>query len=344
RTLGNLQVAPYAVTAPHGTRLDALLDPRTGLLAGVARGLDVIYRYEGQRRVGPCTLPFTVRRGDATTEVYADRQLASQPLAFPSGPPVSFAASGAVAHLEPGSLFRFGCRIEGVPARCVLDTGAAGLAMSLDLADQLGKKLLGQVELQGLGPVATAVVRADSLAMGAMRLGPALYAVIPDAGGLGADVVVGSDALARAVVRVDPRRHTVVFAPAGTPLAGTTLPLLFDGQIPRVPIVLGTNSVDLVLDTGDDASIDVNAPFLEQHPGLVRIRGRHAVVGVGGRGMVPAGSIARVDFGGINLSDVAADVNDLAQHPAPRIGAAFLAHFAFDMDYTEGRMSVRPLR
>lgn len=345
RPFGNLRVAPYAVTAPGGSRLDALLDPQTGLLAGVARDLDVIYRYEDQRRVGPLVLPFTVRRGDGSVETFADRQVVAAPLALPSGPPVTFARTSAAARLEPGALPRFACRIDGIDARCILDTGAAGLAMSLDLADRLGKKLVGETKLQGLGQVSTGVVRANSLGLGGMQIGPALFAVIPDVGGLGADVVVGSDGLARAVVRVDPGHRTIAFAPQGTALAGTSVSLRFDGSIPRVPVRLDSTAAELILDTGDDASIDLSAAFARDHSGLVQTTpAQRGILGVGGRGIVATGRIGHVEFAGADLVDVPADVNDSPQAPAPRIGAAFLTRFAFDLDYTEGRMTVRPVR
>ncbi len=192
RRLGSAAVAPYAVTAPHGAGLDALLDPTTGLLVAVARGNDVIYRYEDQRRVGPLMLPFNILRGDGTSETFNDRHVIDTPLTTPSGPPVTFGRTSEAIALEPGDLPRFPCRVDDVLARCVLDTGASGLAMSLDLADRLGKKLVGELELEGLGTMSSGVVRANSLTLGSMRLGPALFAILPDVGGFGADVLVGN--------------------------------------------------------------------------------------------------------------------------------------------------------
>ncbi|MGH7716333.1 MAG: aspartyl protease family protein, partial [Vulcanimicrobiaceae bacterium] len=240
RRLGDARVAPFAVTAPHGAELDALLDPRSGLLVGVAQGHTAIYRYADERRVGPLMLPFEVLQGDGTSQTFDDRQVVNAGLVPPAGPEVGFALKPAPIALAPGTLPRFPCRIEDVPARCVLDTGASGLAMSLTLADRLGKKLVGELDIEGLGAVASGVVRAESLQLGSMRIGPALYAVLPDAGGFGADVLVGTDAIDHAIVRIDPKRLTIEFVPPGSLTTGTRVPLSFEGFVPSVPIRLGS--------------------------------------------------------------------------------------------------------
>ena len=344
RRMEGAEVAPYAVTAPHGAELDALLDPVTGLLVGVAHGDRVVYRYEDQRQIGPLTLPFDIVRGDGTSETFDDRRILETPLRLPSGPRVSFAIPSETIALEPGILPRFPCRIEHVAARCVLDTGAPGLAMSLDLADRLGKKLVGAIDLEGLGTMSSGVVSADGLTLGSMRIGPALFAILPDVGGFGADVLVGSDVIARAVVRVDPKHHAIAFEPPGTQLEGSFVPLSFDGLTPSVPIRLEGATQNLVLDTGDNASIDLSADFERTHPGLVAPEARGNVIGVGGIGTRSMGHVGHVEFAGLAFTSVPADVTHGPRLPASRIGSAFLSHFAFDLDYTELRMSVRPPR
>jgi hypothetical protein len=339
RRLGNSSVAPFAVTAPHGAELDALLDPATGLLVAVAQGHDAIYRYGDLRRVGALTLPFEVLRADGTSQVYDDRQVVGAPLVPPSGPEVAFTRSLQPLSLIPGTLPYFPCRVEQVAARCVLDTGASGLAISLDLADRLGKSLVGELDLEGLGTVATGVVRAESLQLGSMLVGPALYAVLPDAGGFGADVLVGTDVLAHAVVRVDPQRRTIEFAPTGSPISGTRVPLAFDGFVPSVPIRLGRLDESLILDTGDSGSIDLSGEFAQGHPGLVETNRNRNVIGT-----QSIGRIGQVEFAGFPLTDVLAGVYKGATAPPSRVGNGFLSRFAFDLDYTELRMSVHTLR
>ena len=222
--------------------------------------------------------------------------------------------------------------------------GSLGARDELDLADRLGKKLVGELELEGLGTMSSGVVRASSLTLGSMRLGPALFAILPDVGGFGADVLVGNDAIARAVVRVDPQHRTIAFDPPGTPIEGTHVPLTFDGFTPSVPIRLGGTPESLVLDTGDNASIDLSDDFARTHPGLLTSKQRGNVVGVGGVGTRAIGRVGQVEFAGVALSNVLADVTKSARSPASRVGSVFLSRFAFDLDYTELRMSVRPPR
>jgi hypothetical protein len=192
--------------------------------------------------------------------------------------------------------------------------------------------------------MSSGVVRADSLTLGSMRVGPALFAILPDVGGFGADVLVGSDAIARAIVHVDPQRRTIAFEPPGSQIEGTHVPLAFDGFTPSVPIRIEGMAESFVLDTGDNASIDLSREFGRAHPDLIGTKERSNVVGVGGVATRSVGRIGHVEFAGVSLTNVPADVTNAPRSPASRVGSAFLAHFAFDLDYTELRMSVRPPR
>ena len=210
------------VTAPGGAPLDARFDGATGLVAAVvAPGGGTIVRFEDLRRVGGLMLPFKLRRADGTVESFEERSIDPSPLVPPAGPSATFDANGGEVALSSNGP-RFPCTVETQSATCLLDTGASGLSMSLDLADRLHKSPVATIALQGLGTVLSGVVRADSLRLGGMRLGPALYAVLPDAGGFKADVVVGADVIGRAVVRLDLHRRTIAFAPLGSPLTETS--------------------------------------------------------------------------------------------------------------------------
>lgn len=338
-------VVPVSVTAPDGESLDALLDPKTALLAGIARGSRVLFEYEDQRPVGSLILPMRVVWSDGSLERFEDRSVVTDPLTLPTGPPVTFVDSAPDARLEGGDIPRFPCRVEGVNVRCVLDSGASGLAMSLTLADRLHKPLLGQIALQGEGQLTSGVVRADSLDLGSLRVGSALFAVLPDVGGFDADVIVGADVIGLATVRIDPDRRTIRFDRPGSALEGTLVDLNFDGFTPTLPIELASVPSQLALDTGDASSIDLSTRFAEAHPGLFVAAVRRAVVGVGGRGTQATGTIADVEFAGFRLHGVAAGTTDVPGSPAPsRIGAAFLARFRVALDYAGARMSVRPVR
>jgi hypothetical protein len=341
--LAGSPIAPFAVTAPGGTTLRALLDPQTGLLSAIADGRQVLYEYRDQKRFGPLVLPTEIRRTAGATQRYTAREVVKEPLVAPTGPPVTFNDAAPVAKLD-GATPRFACRIDGVPARCLLDTGASGLAMSLDLADRLHLNPVGRIGIRGLGTVSSGVVRANALDLGSMRIGRALYAILPDAGGFGTDVVIGADVIAEAAVRLDFAHETIRFEPTGSRQSGAAIPLIFDGFTPKVPIELATTPCVLAVDTGDAASIDLSAAFSKEHPGLFVPTQKRTILGVGGRGVQAIGSV-NVTFADLHLRDVPVGVSDVpGGRSTDRIGAGFLSRFALYLDYASGRMSVQMLR
>lgn len=344
RALDDHPVRALAITTPDGATLQALIDPASALLRGIAReDGSVLLRYDDQRKVGPLTLPFSIRRENGAADAFDERTIDPQPLSLPPGPPATFAAFPlTIALNRGGSPPRFPCKVEDVAATCLLDTGASGLAMSLDLADRLHKTLVGQIELEGLGTVLTGVVRAASLDLGGLRIGSALYAVLPDAAGFKADVVLGADVIGRSVVRLDLSARTISFAPLGTALTGTAVPLAFDRFTPTVPITLGDLPARLALDTGDEASIDLPIAFYRAHPGLFTPRETRHVMGVGGRGVQSIGRIGRVRLGNFTFSDVPIGATDVGAPTRPRLGAEFLSRLVVELDYANAQIGLRP--
>lgn len=343
RPLEDRIVRVLAVTSPDGATVQALIDPATALLRGIARGDGATFlRYDDQRRVGPLTLPFSVRRENGTADVFEARTIDPQPLSLPVGPPATFAAEPeTVALNRGGGAPRFPCRVEDVATTCLLDTGASGLAMSLDLADRLHKNIVGQIELEGLGTVLTGVVRAASLDLGGLQIGSALYAVLPDAAGFKADVVLGADVIGRSVVRLDLHARTISFFPLGTALTGTPLPLAFDRFTPTVAITLGDLPTRLAIDTGDESSIDLPIAFYRAHPGLFTPHETRHVMGVGGRGEQSIGRIGRVRLGNFTFSDVPIGATDVGSPTRARLGAGFLSRLVVELDYANAQVGLR---
>lgn len=343
--LASRPIAPFAVTARGGTKLTALLDPQTGLLSAIAEGPHVLYEYREDKRAGPLVLPMEVRHSGGPVQRYLERTVVQEPLVAPTGPPVTFEGAGSSLRLAEGAIPRFPCRIDAVAARCLLDTGASGLAMSLDMADRLHLSPVGRIGLQGLGAVASGVVRAHELDAGALRVGPALYALLPDVGGVGADVVIGADVIAKAAVRLDFPHGTVRFEPpGGVPPAGDPVPLIFDGFTPKVPIELATTRCELAVDTGDAASIDLSAAFTGDHPGLFVPTEKRTILGVGGRGTQALGTV-NVAFAEFALRDVPVGTTTVpGGRSTDRIGAGFLSRFALYVDYASARMTVQMVR
>ena len=337
-------IAPFAVTAPGGATLVALLDPQTALLTAIADGRHVLYEYRKNERVGPLVLPMNVRLPDGSAETYERRDVVPEPLATPAGPAVTFDPRAPSGRLLGRTVPRFACRIGIVETRCALDTGASGLAMSLDLADRLHLNPVGRIRLRGLGALESGIVRAGDLDLGTMRVAPALYAILPDVGGFGADVVIGADVIAKAVIRLDSPHATIRFEPPDSATSGTVVPLTLDGFTPAVPITLRTLPCELAVDTGDAAAIDLSETFAKAHPGLFTPTERRAIVGIGGRATQAIGQVD-VTFAGRAFRDVPIGATDVpGGSSADRIGAGFLSRFVLYLDYARARMSVQSLR
>ncbi|MGH7660571.1 MAG: retropepsin-like aspartic protease [Vulcanimicrobiaceae bacterium] len=342
--LAGRPVAPFDVTAPGGAKLTALLDPQTGLLSAIADGPHVLYEYREQKRFGPLMLPTEIRRTGGVVQRYEERSAVDDPLVVPTGPAVTFSAAAPATKLAGGAIPIFPCRIDNAQTRCLLDTGASGMAMSLDLADRLHLSTIGRIGLQGLGAVASGIVRAGELDLGTMRVGPALYAILPDVGGVGAEVIIGADVIAQAGVRLDFVQRTIRFERPGSQAIGNAVPLIFAGITPKVPIELATTRCELAVDTGDAASIDLSAAFAKAHPGLFVAREKRRILGVGGRGTQTIGTVD-VAFADLTLRDVPVGATDVpGGHPTDRIGAGFLSRFILYLDYASGRMSVQTVR
>ena len=95
--------------------------------------------------------------------------------------------------------------------RCWFDTGNSGLAMSLELAEQLNLNPVGVFSVSGLGFYATEVVRAGPLQIGSVRFGDAEYVVLSDIHRYGYDLVLGADVFAATPLTIDYGRHTIAF-------------------------------------------------------------------------------------------------------------------------------------
>jgi hypothetical protein len=177
-----------------------------------------------------------------------------------------------------------------------------------------------------------------------MHVGPALYAILPDVGGFGADVVIGADVIAKTAVALDFAHRTVRFEPPGSPETGAAVPLIFGGFTPKVPIELARTRCELAVDTGDAASIDLSAAFAKEHPGLFVPTQKRTILGVGGRGTQALGTV-NVTFADLDLRDVPIGTTDVpGGRSRDRIGAGFLSRFMLYLDYASGRMSVQSVR
>jgi hypothetical protein len=342
-------VARVAVTAPGGTALDALIDEKTGLVAG-ARGDDIEVLFSDVRAVGDVHVPFEMKSGERV-ERFRERTVVAEPLEppdglqprFPRGPQTAPFADGD----RPGTMPVVTCvmREERVP--CLIDTGNSGMSISLELAERLGlEPLPDSFRISGLGAYDTGIVKAPEVRIGNVTYPAAYYAVLHDVHPYGYDVVLGTDALAHAAVTIDYAAKRVTFAPerAVRPDGGG-VDVAFENFLPIVRANLGSVPARLAIDTGDESTINLSADFSRAHPGIFTQTATAHVGGIGGAAEESIGTIARADIGDYALIGVPIAATSRALPTADgHVGGGALAHFTVLFDYAHGRVGLTPKR
>jgi hypothetical protein len=339
-----------SVTAPGGLPMEALLDPATRLVTAARfNGGRSTLRFEDRRRVdGKLVLPFAVTLDGRVVERYDRREIVTEPLVAPRGlVPVFPEREARVAMLHDerdDALPVIGCTLGGKPARCLLDSGDSGLALSLEFAESLGLEPAGGAfEISGVGRYATGLVAAPPLAIGDVRYPAATYAVLDDIDALGFDVVLGADVFANARITLDYAKRSVTFAPPAARDATLGLPLAFEDFLPQLVVGLGDLDVPLAIDTGDASAINLSAGFYAAHPSLFTPQETRAVAGVGGASEQRAGELARTRVGPYVIAGQRIGVTEkLLASTRGHVGSALLAHFTTVFDYAAGRIELTP--
>ena len=335
------------VTAASATPIAVYVDPKTGLVDGARDSADgSTIRLGDYRRVAAFELPFSVDYNGAPIERYITRTIVSDPLQVPHGlTPIVESGTAGRMPLDPAAVSPMGtCKIAGVSARCLIDTGNSTLSISLQLAERLGLKPIGMLHIAGLGNYATEVVHAGPLEMGNVNFGDANYVVLSDAERYGYDLVVGADVLAAMPVTIDYGRHVLAFGLDDRLDGANALSIRFDGFIPVVDVLLGTLPAQLAIDTGDESNINLAYSYYQQHPNLFSITSTAQVGGVGGMSVEELGELHEIRLGGITAQDQPIGTTRTLQGTADgHLGAEFLSKFRIVLDYSHQQLYLTPL-
>ncbi len=326
-----------AVRAPRGTPLIAVLDANANLVAAVGRAdgtehLDLEeYAREGSAVVA------AVRAGSVRSTYAAVEPV---PLAAPTGVPIApnGLAPAPFARNDPRPYFA--CTAGGIAARCLLDTGAGGLDVSLAFAERLGLEPRGTITLAGVGSYLTGFVRIPALELPGVRVGSALYAVAHDLDVQNCDIVVGSDVLAETGARIDFAKRTIAFGIVREEPGGVAIALRFGGRLPYVGARVANAPADLVLDTGDDSVIDLGAAYFARTAPFVANPAARDRRGTGGSSTALEGSLGSLLVGTIATGPVRAIVTDRLRGEG-HLGSAFFAGRTLVLDYAHDRFVVR---
>ena len=249
-------------------------------------------------------------------------------------------------------------KLNGVPERVFLDSGAAGIALAQSAATALGLQSSGYLEVRGYGGSADqhpvliqtlevpGAVRLSQVAAIAIDLPEQLnaYFTRPLAG------FVGYDLLSHFVVRIDypHRKLTFIQAEAFRPGApdGKALPLSLDGNVPTIQAqVDALPPAQFLIDTGDaDAAVRLYGPYVAAH-GLDKKYPRGAIAVGGGVGGVSRSRLTRtqsftvagVTFPNIPTSFSLDTKGGASLVNAGSLGSRLLSRFVVTFDYPHSR-------
>jgi aspartyl protease family protein len=116
-----------------------------------------------------------------------------------------------VLQRDPSGHYRAEAFINGIKARVLVDTGATGVAISQQLADQLGLQSRIAVRTQTAnGETVAYMVRLESVRLGGIEAQDVSAAIVP---GLGGDALLGMSFLSRMDIRL--YRGTMTIKAAG---------------------------------------------------------------------------------------------------------------------------------
>lgn len=250
-------------------------------------------------------------------------------------------------------------KVNGVPGRFVIDTGASTIVLTDDFANRANVKTVDKSTGVGLAGVTKTLVRkADTVEIGGNTLSNVIVDTVnqkfdESQNNEQVDGLIGFDLFAGAIVDLSLSNHAIRILDPTTTADGRggypLTPNLTEG-VPEVPATIdGKLQVLALLDTGGLDFVELSSDVENHGVNLIVnsentfLGGNAMVRGVGGgTEMVRCGPLARIQVGPFTYSEVeACESHDLTLHDG-LIGFDFLKHFDFVFDYPHGVMYVIP--
>jgi predicted aspartyl protease len=281
-----------------------------------------------------------------------DEQLRQGPATFDAAAPAALEVKKArTGHLLVRPL------VNGQPAGWfIFDTGAGVCCVATARVDELKLERHGEIQSTGGGGgAASPLYRAREL-----RLGPLTCTDHPLMGvdlafletHLGEPIsgIVGFGVLTRCVAVVDLTTPTIaLYDPAHYQLAhGAWTSLDLSARVPVVTARAEGHEGRFLLDTGDHGHLSFNEPTVRKWDLLAgRDVTDRQLGGVGGFIAAKQGTVAKLEFGGLTLTDVPASFALEAKgtygqtERAGKIGAGVLERFVLVVDYGQQRLALQ---
>ncbi len=349
--IGGKRYVRLRIGVPSGSPVDVAIDAQTYLVAAVVdprHHLTFAYPADGDALPAlPSAIVWDGRNG--RTQRFSNWTIVPEPLAVPAGLVPSFGGQEGVVKMLPtgrGTVLPVvACTIGGHTVTALLDTGDSNLAMSLELAEELGVEPIGAaLSVRGVGQYATGLAPGPGFAIGSVAFPPAKFAVLHDIHQYGYDLVLGADVFAHVRVAIDYAKQEVRFSPeSDEPAPPNAVQLDFEDFVPVAHVWLGATPAALALDTGDDASVDLSGDFYARNTSLFSPTSTVPIAGIGGNSTELVGTIPSVTLVGFEVTrQKIGAIKGLVATGDGHLGSGFLAHFIATFDYGHARVELVP--
>ena len=251
-------------------------------------------------------------------------------------------------------------RIDGKPARFLVDTGGANL-LTPAAAEKFGIVGEGKLAAGGVGEQRAdlALAHAREVRIGGASLAQPVFYII-DLGQLGAvegaeaDGLVGYEMFRRFGVQIDYANRKLILCTAEKfvpPSGASVVPFTLDDRIPIVAGMLDGTPIRMSVDTGSRSSLTLHAPFVREHDLIGRYHaGPEAVLGwgVGGPSRERPARFGTLHLGDLDVRGIAGELfsGDKGSFANPdlggNLGGGVLRRFTVGFDYANRKMYLAP--
>jgi outer membrane lipoprotein-sorting protein/predicted aspartyl protease len=244
----------------------------------------------------------------------------------------------------------------------ILDTGAGGPVLDIEITKELGLKIIGKFEGRGVGEgtqeinlVSLSSVRFGDLVIDSVSAMTISLKPLSKYEGMPVDGILGYDIFSKFVVKIDyENQKLTLYEPSSFKYEGKggILPITLEESHPHIKAkVDGQYEGNFVIDTGARSSLVLHTPFVQKYDLGAKTGKKIDVfsgIGIGGKAM---GKLTRVKSVQIGSFNIPAPVTTLSSSEKGafasekidgNIGGGILKRFTVIFDYPNKRMILEP--